>query len=344
MKTLKTALVGLGRVGWRFHLPNIVAKEGFELCAVVDVSDERLEEAKEEYGARGYHDINTMLENEHPQLVVIASPTHLHKEHALAALKSGADVFLDKPMANTYEDACLIAETAKKLSRKIMIYQPHRGTPELTALRNIINSGKLGEIYMVKRSISLYSRRNDWQTLKKFGGGMINNYGSHLIDQMLHLLQDTPESHYCRCRQIATFGDTEDVVKIVMQMKGGAIVDIDINCAAAYPITKWMAFGKYGTAVYEGPDEIGCFNIKYFDPTAVKDLEVNECLTAVGRMYSHDQPLPWVEETINVSEKDKLNFYDKCYEYFAENKSPFVPVEETLGVMKFIDQLHKEQE
>lgn len=344
MKKIKTALVGLGRIGWNYHLPNIKHHNGFELCAVVDISKERLEEASEQYDVQGYTELGRMLIQEKPELVVIASPTSLHREHAIQSMQTGADVFLDKPMAPNYEDACAIAEAANKYNQKLMIYQPHRAKPEIVALNRIFESGKLGDIYMIKRAVSLYTRRNDWQTLQKFGGGMLNNYGPHFIDQMMYLTGSQAKSHFCCCHQVAALGDTEDVAKIVLQMECGITVDIDINCATAYPIPAWMIFGKYGTAIYEGDEWVKSnFRIRYFNPNLVKTQKVDESLTAVGRVYSTDTPLPWVEETYPVLQEEQIDFYTKCYEYFAENKPPFVPLEETLTVMHLIDQMHKEQ-
>ena len=345
MKRVKTALVGLGRIGWGYHLPSIAEHEGFELCAVVDVSEDRLAETKEKYDARGYTELDTMLAQEKPQLVVIASPTHLHREHAVQALRAGADVFLDKPMAPSYEDASAIADVAQACGRKLMIYQPHRAVPETVVLKRIFESGKLGEIYMIKRAVSSYERRNDWQTLKKFGGGMLNNYGAHYIDQMVYLTEDTVKSHYCRCHRVATLGDAEDVVKIVLEMTEGITVDIDINCATAYPIPAWMIFGKCGTVVYEGDGWVkGEFKVRYYNPKQVKERKVDESLAAAGRAYSTDAPLPWVEETYPVQQEEKIDFYAKCYEYFAEDKEPFVPIGETLNLMRLIQQMHAEQE
>lgn len=76
---MKTALIGLGRIGWQYHLPQIVKHEGFELAAVVDTNPERLREAEVAYGIRGYADAAEMLVKEAPELVVVASPTVFHR-------------------------------------------------------------------------------------------------------------------------------------------------------------------------------------------------------------------------------------------------------------------------
>lgn len=342
MISLKTALVGLGRIGWNFHLPNISTHEGFNLCAVVDLSVDRLSEAKTQYRVPGYQKIEEMLDNEHPDLVVIASPTHLHREHAEACMRAGVDVFLDKPMATSYAEACAIARVSEETGRKLMIYQPHRAVPETVILKTIFESGVLGPIYMIKRAVSSYERRNDWQTLKKFGGGMLANYGAHYIDQMLYLTQDQVKESFCRCHRIATLGDAEDVVKIVLGMNSGITIDIDINCATAFDIAPWMVFGKYGTAIYEGDGWEGLFRVKYYDPHEVPEREVDESLAAAGRAYRTDCTIPWKTVEYPVLQSDKIDFYDKCYETFAKGAEPFVPLVQTLSLMKIIDGMKHE--
>lgn len=344
MEKLKVAVVGLGRIGWQVHLPEIRKNDKYDLRAVVDVNEERLREAEQEYKVKGYTDLEEMLKAEELDLVVIASPTHLHRAQCELCFAQGVDVFLDKPMAPTLEDSIKIAEAAKAQGRKIMVYQPHRAVPAVTVLRRIIDEGKIGPVYMMKRAQSSYVRRHDWQSLRKFGGGMINNYGAHFIDQMIYLAREDVESIYCTSHNIATLGDAEDVVKAVLTMKSGVTIDIDINNATAHMIAPWMIFGKYGTIVAEGSSyaQTDSFIVKYYDPADMPELTLDESLSAEGRRYNNDVPVPWKEEIVPVTPEDAVIFYDKVYEYFALNEKPFVPVEETLRVMELLEEAHRQ--
>jgi len=84
---------------------------------------------------------------------------------------------------------------------------------------------------MIKYARSSYIRRNDWQTQKRYGGGMLNNYGAHAIDQLLYITGSKAADISCRLRRIATLGDADDVVKAVIETDNGIILDIDINMA-----------------------------------------------------------------------------------------------------------------
>lgn len=339
MKKLRTAVIGLGRIGWAFHVPKIAANDGFELVAAVDTNVERLEEFKEKYGGNGYTDLKEMLDAENPDLVVIASPTHLHKEQAVIAMEHGADVFCDKPVAKSIDEVHEMDEAAKRFGRKLMVYQPHRATAVANTLKKILEDGKIGPVYMVKRANSGYSRRNDWQSLKQYGGGMLNNYGAHFIDQLRYIIGEDLSIVTCMCDCVATLGDADDVVKILMKSESGITMDLDINQATAYPVTGWTVFGKYGTifAQEEGANE---FKVKYIIPEECPPIELQNSLAAAGRKYSQDPPLPWHEEIIPVEADNAIDFYNKCYEYFALDMEAFVPFEQTVKLMTLIDECH----
>lgn len=346
MKKLKIAVVGLGRIGWHLHLPQIKEHaEQYQLVAVVDLSQERLNEAKEKYGVTGYTDLTEMIHAAHPDVVVVCSPTHLHPEHACTAMRMGCDVFLDKPMATDYESALTIAECAKETGRKLMIFQPCRAAAEPNQLMDLIASGKIGTVYSIARGRCGYARRNDWQALSKFGGGMLNNYGAHHIDELLYMTKEKVRRLYCTKYRIASVGDADDTVKIIFETENNTLLDISIYQAAAIPTQTWLVLGQYGAITYEiGADQKPQFRLRYYDPTAVPQITASDSLAAANRSYNNDVPMPWVEKTVPVDSSYAIDFYQKCYEYFAEEKAPYVPVEETLYVMQLIAQCHKDSE
>lgn len=343
MKILRTAVVGLGRIGWRTHIPRIIERpDKFKLVAVVDVAQERLDEARDTYGVNGYTDLAAMIEAEKPDLVVIASPTHLHHIHACTAMTMGCDVFLDKPMAVDYETACKIADCAKETGRKLMIYQPRRAGAEPNQLKDIIASGKIGRLCSIQRNSYSYVRRADWQSFKKFGGGMLNNYGAHQIDAMIYLTEQKVKRLHCFKDIVASMGDADDVVKVLFRMENGVTVDININQAASVAGPEWIIYGTCGGIISQtGPNgKTQQFRIRYYDPTAVPELIASDALAAANRSYSSEAPLPWVEEVIDLDSSYAITFYEKVYEYFGLDQEPFVPVEQTLYVMELISRCH----
>lgn len=343
MKILRTAVVGLGRIGWMYHIPYIIKHKGFELISVFDPSVERLNEAYQTFGVKGYSVFSEMLENEKLDLIVIASPTVFHKEQAITAMNNGIDVFLEKPMTQSLLDADEIINSMRKTNRKLMVYQPHRVTSEFLALKSILDRGVIGQVYMIKRACSAYKRRNDWQSLKKFGGGMLNNYGAHFIDQMLCLCNSKVKEISCHIRTVATLGDADDVVKALMETEDGVILDLDINMATAVELPEWTVLGKRGAISCEiANDGQRVFRTRYYQEKDLTDLKLHSELAAPGREYDNFENIPWREENVLISDFEEENFYNKCYDYYALDRQPFVPVDETREVMRIISECHSQ--
>ncbi|MBD3182560.1 hypothetical protein GF312_09730 [Candidatus Poribacteria bacterium] len=339
MKILRTAVVGLGRIGWRFHVPEIVKNKGFELMAVVDPVAERLDEARLEFGVKTYEDHNNMFKAQEIDLVVIASPTKFHCEHTIAAFENDCHVFCDKPMASSLDEADAMIDSMNRYGKKMMIYQPHRARNEFIALKDIINSGIIGPVFMIRRANSGYNRRNDWQAFRQNAGGMLNNYGAHYIDQTLHLSGSKSKRIVCFLRSIASLGDADDVVKAIIETESGIIIDLEINQASAHPIRPWQILGKRGSVVFD--EEQKAWKIRYYEEEELEDINIQEGLAAKNRRYGSGETIPWQEKIIPISEYHSVDFYQKCYEYFVMGHKSFVPVEETREVMRIISECRK---
>lgn len=340
MEVLRTAVVGLGRIGWRFHVPQVVAHPGFELVAVVDPLDVRLAEAREQYGAAGYKDLGRALASEALDIVVVASPTQFHADQAIASFAAGCDVFCDKPMALCLEEADRMIAAAATAGRRLMLYQPHRARADVVGLRDILDRDLIGPVYMMKRTCTAYTRRNDWQAFREHGGGMLNNYGAHFIDQLLYLSGSKAARISCALRTIASLGDADDVVKAVIETESGVILDVDINMAAAQPMTPWQILGARGSVVLD--EAAKAWQVRYFVEEELGDVQLQDGLAALDRKYGSGEAIPWRDETVPLAAYAPVDYYAKCYEYFALGEEPFVPVQQTRELMRVLHQCRQD--
>jgi scyllo-inositol 2-dehydrogenase (NADP+) len=334
MERLRTAVVGLGRIGWQYHLPSIIRNKGFDLVAVVDPLTERLREAEQQFAVPCYSKLDQLLGNMDVDLLVVASPTEYHADHTIGGFESGCNVLCEKPLARSLTEADVVIEAMKRTGRKLMVYQPHRCGTDILALKDLLHRDLIGSVYMIKRAWSAFDRRTDWQAFKAHGGGMLNNYGAHMIDQLLYLCPSPVRRVACSLRSVVTRGDADDVVKILMETSDGTLLDLDITMAAAQPLPAWHVFGNRGSALLD--EHEGCWRVRFFREEEVSPLEPQQGLAAEQRRYGSGETLPWREEAIPLSQFSPVDFYAKAYDYFALGKESFVPIRDTREVMRVI--------
>lgn len=335
MKQLKTAVVGL-HMGLNFHVKRITEHPGFQLIALCDINRAKLDEACATYGVAGYTDFYEMILDVKPDLVVIASPTNFHHDHAIYAMEHGVDVFLEKPMANNAVEAQEIADCMSRTGRKLMIYQPHRTFSDCLAVSAAIQSGLMGKIFTIKRRDACYFIRDNWQAYRKNGGGTLYNRGSHYFDECIMLSGGVPVKSNCILTRVLARGDADDCFKAIIKTDNDMLLDIEMIMATAYKCVPWEIFGEKGTAVQtkdaQGRDVI---RVRYYaeDPA---DCPVCRYLTTADPACE-TADAPWAIKDFPLEDYGPLNIYDLCYDYYALDKAPFVPVSETLTVMKTLD-------
>lgn len=338
MKKIRAALVGLGRIGWYYHLPQLTSNENFELIAVVDPVSERLSEVSEAgIKCALYEDHDQMLAKEKPDLVVVASPTIFHEKQIISAFHSGADVFAEKPLTGTPEECDNILREMAETGRKLLVYQPRRQNADALCAAKIISSGILGKVHHIRRNVRSYNRRSDWQSLRRFGGGMLNNYGVHFVDQVCSVTGFDYKCEYCDLKRINSLGDAEDFVRIILRRPSGATAEVEISQSCSLPVDQWHIEGEFGTAYYTS--ETGSWQVRYADPAKLQDLELQDGMAATGRLYS-TETIQW-QEDFDLTVPEGISFYDNLVEYLLHDGEPLVKTSEVRAILQLLADARK---
>jgi len=341
MEKIKVGIAGLGRSGWNIHV-NLLSQipDFYQIVAVCDPDEKRRKEAKEKFNCRDYIDFDEFLKDEDIELVIVATLSNLHAEHTIKALKSGKNVVCEKPMATNLKDVDEMIKTSKETKKILTIFQNRRYAPDFLKVKEIIDSGIIGKVIMIKMYAHSFGRRWDWQTLKKYGGGTLNNTGPHMIDQALQLFGEKEEPEiFCHMEKTLALGDAEDHVKIILKGKFSPMVDIEITSCCCYPSENWLVMATNGGLK-------GTFTElkwKYFNPDDLPERKVDEKPTP-DRSYNVEQ-IPWKEEQKWVfTEKDsnyQINFYIDLY-HTIKNKKPLkITPESVRRVMRVIEKCHQ---
>lgn len=233
---IRTALVGAGGIARATHLPALAAHQvDVDLVAVVEPVTEVLEEVCRKWDVPGaYTDFDAMLAETRPDLVVICTPPSLHSTQAVAALRSGAWVWCEKPPARSLAeyDAITAAESAGGPYASIVFQQRFGSATE--HLRRLIVDGALGDPLVALCQTTWY--RDDgyfaapWRgSYENEGGGPAMALGIHQIDLTLHLLGDWAEIR-AMTATLARRIETDDVSVATVRFDNGALGTI-VNSA-----------------------------------------------------------------------------------------------------------------
>lgn len=252
MSVIRTAILGYGRSGSTLHAGPIEKNKAFQLAAVCDTDANARQKAAARFGCRPYEDYRRMLQEEPLDLVVIVTRSDQHCQMTCDCLAGGVNVLVTKPWAVNAAEGQLMVNAAKSSGKLLLPWLPARWGCDLRRLRQlIIEEQAIGDVFMVRRVQCSFATRNDWQTERRYGGGYLLNWGPHVVDTPMQLLESPVKSVYGRLKQTINPGDTEDMFMGILTMASGAIVQVEYTIATE-DLPTWFIQGNRGTIVVCG--------------------------------------------------------------------------------------------
>lgn len=341
---IAVGVVGLGRIGWAHHVQELVKKPAYRIVACVDLLEERRQEAEQLTGCKTFATPAEFFKSGLAELAIICTRSSDHCPHTLAALKAGMDVVVEKPMATSVAEADKMIAAARKAKRLLTIHQNRRDRDDARFVRETMESGILGKVFWIRQSTQSFFRRNDWQQLKKYGGGYLNNNGAHAVDNAIQLLDSPVADVWGDLKHTVTAGDADDWVKVVLRGKNGRVVEVEQSYACAFPPAQWLVCGTYGTMQIvrkEGPGNKQEAQIKFFDPRKVAPIKIVDAAPA-GRKYGNDDKLPWQEKAVPAVPADNgPDYYDSLAASIRKGRRLLITPESVREQIRVMDAIRK---
>jgi predicted dehydrogenase len=330
---IRLGLVGLGRAGWGMHCPELEGKETlFRFVAACDPLPERRQRMAARYGCRTYERVEDLVADPEVEMVDVATRSIDHLKHAALALKAGNHVFLEKPICATYKEAVKLKALAARSRGRLYIRHNRRNEPAFLHVREIMASGILGNVYEVRLFRGGYARRDDWQTLKAFAGGQMLNWGPHIVDHALRMLDAPVAGLWSDLKRVAAVGDAEDHLKIILRGTSGRVVDMEISGGAAIKPPVYFILGSRGALVCEDEKTI---RLRYLDPRQ-KLRPRRPDPGDPGATFGTPEDLRWIEEEIPVQPRKTWDIWDELYKAVRKGGRFPITIDESVEVMRVI--------
>lgn len=241
------AVVGYGgQGGW--HADHALKSDVVALAGIYDIKEERQELARSK-GIKAYASFEDIIADKDVDIVVCATPNDVHEDIVVRALEAGKNVVCEKPVALSLESLDRMIAAANKSGKIFTVHQNRRWDVDFLGIKKIIEDGKIGEVINIESRI--HGSRgipSDWRCHKPYGGGMVLDWGVHLIDQMLQLITDEIDTVSCICTYITT-NEVDDGLKLTLRFKSGKTAFIEVGTYNFIALPRFYMQCKDGTAV-----------------------------------------------------------------------------------------------
>lgn len=261
---LKMGIIGMGKMG-EFHAGWIRNQEGMALTALCERNPTRAKTLADQYGIAVYGDADTFLREAEIDFAVIVTTHDAHEELAVKALNAGRHVIVEKPMCMTYAGCLRMIGAAEANARHLFVHQSSRWDRDFLLLREVLDSGVLGDLLSIQSRVTLCDEgwpswgiegmQNPWRIKAQYGGGMLYDWGPHLVDELLLLMGREPLGVFGTLQHGVWSNEVDDYFHALLRYENGVVCQIECSNNARLPAPRWYVIGTKGTLVVKGKSE-----------------------------------------------------------------------------------------
>ena len=328
------AVIGFGGMG-SFHVNSIIASDVVNLSGIYDINPER-------HKVADFHKIPTyeseaaLLADENIDIVTIATPNDVHKEIALRALAAGKHVICEKPVTLSSADLQEMIDAANKYGKKFTVHQNRRWDGEFLVMRDVYNSRELGDVFCMRSNVhGSHGIPGDWRKEKQYGGGMILDWGVHLIDQIMQIVTDKKlKSVYCKCHHV-TNAEVDDGFTLEMSFEDDLTAYIEVGTSHFISMPRFSMFGTDGSA--QIPDWCQPCRVIHCTNWELKDVVPVRTAAGITKTMAPRDKSTLEEKFIPQPQADVHDFYRNFVDAIDGKAEQIVTHEQMMQVMKIME-------
>jgi len=333
-KKYGVAIVGYGGMGgWHADLLNSISEA--EIKGVYDIQPERMDVARSK-GIHAYESLDAVLADKEVDIVTIATPNDVHKDIAIKAMAAGKHVVCEKPVALNSNELQEMIDAAGRYKVIFTVHQNRRWDEDYLVAKQIYEKNTLGKVFNIESRV--HGSRGipgDWRNTKEHGGGMVLDWGVHLIDQILMMLSERKLISLYATLSFVTNEAVDDGFKILLNYDDGLTCHIEVGTSNFINLPRWYIQGENGTAIIEDWNLNGKI-------VMVSDWEKRDAVPVVTAAGLTKTMAPRTSETIKEYplpsvHSDIKDYYRNVFKAIEGKEEIFVKHNEVMRSMRLME-------
>lgn len=328
------AMVGFGGMA-HWHYDWIT--ENFDnlfVYGVYDIKESQMEDARKK-GLYAYSSREELMADPKVDIVLCACPNDVHKEVVIDALRAGKTAISEKPVTMNSDDLQDMIDVAHETGKVFTVHQNRRWDKDFRTIKYLYEQNTLGKIFNIESRV--HGSRGipgDWRQEAAHGGGMMLDWGVHLLDQMLQMIPEKIKSIYCHYDHV-TNEEVDDGFKAIFVFESGLNFHVEVGTSNFIELPRWYVLGENGSAVIENWNLDGkVVRVTQWDETDVVPIRAAAGLTKTMAPRNdntiHTEALPDVPA-------DLTEFYKNIIAATEGKEEQLIKHDELMRVMKLME-------
>ncbi|CAM3107499.1 Gfo/Idh/MocA family oxidoreductase [Lactococcus laudensis] len=334
MTAINIVIIGYGGMG-SYHQKELMPHELVNVIGVYDIAQKAQDKAREA-GLTVYDSLEQVLKDASVEAVLIATPNDVHKALSIAALRAGKQVICEKPVAMNVGELDDILAVAAETGNTFMVHQNRRWDPDFLVIRELYQNGQIGDLFQIESRVQgANGIPGDWREQAEHGGGMLLDWGVHLIDQILWLI-DNPVKSMAADFSYVLGQEVDDGFILYLTFENGIRSLIEVGTTNYSQLPRWYVKGLNGAAKIDNWDLSGEIVVATNQADLVAPAPIK---AGVGLTKTMAPPSEEATKKVAITEvlPEFPSFYQNFYDVLRNGAAPIVKNDEVRKVLSLID-------
>lgn len=340
-KIHSVVIVGFGGMG-SYHAKLIKETNSLEVVGTYDLLEARRADSINA-GYKVYESYEEVLADPAVEIVLIATPNDVHKEIAISALQAGKHVICEKPVAMSKEELQEMLAAAEAAGRVFMVHQNRRWDEDFLTIKKMYDQETIGSLFQIESRVhGANGIPGDWRHIKAQGGGMLLDWGVHLLDQLLFMI-DSKVTSVSSSLSFILGNDVDDGFEAILQFENGIKAIVEVGTTNFITLPRWYVKGIEGTGIIEDWSLTGRLVTRNHEGEKIEPKPIR---AGVGLTKTMAPPSEGATITEALPQRAELgsSFYDNFAAVIEGTAEPIVKNAEVMRVQNLIEAIFESAE